>query len=120
MSMMAEEKSQIEISAESIQTGQDIVETFVNLKPLSSLSFTLNPEGLEAISDVVRLVNWGIGKNKPKLKDAALDVLSPLAESEPGIPNNVNLTEFEIKAMEEVLALIDRAASKHKDGVVPR
>ncbi len=120
MSMMAEDMSQIEINVESIQTGHKIVETFANLKPLSSLSFTLNTDGLAAVSEVVRLVHWGIGKNKSKLKDAALDMLLPLAESEPGIPNNVNLTEFDIKAMEEVLTLIDRALSKHKDGVVPR
>ena len=90
------------------------------MKPVSSFSFTLNTDGLSSVSEVLRLVNWGIGKNKPKLKGAALDVLSPLVESEPGVPNNVNLTEYEIKSMEEVLALIDRALSRHKDGVVTR
>jgi len=117
---MAEDKNQIEINIESIQIAQEIIETFTRLKPLSSFSFTLNPDGLAAVNEVLRLIHWGIGKNKPKLKDAALDVLAPLVESEPGMPNNVNLTEFEIKSMEEVLALIERALSKHKDGVVIR
>jgi hypothetical protein len=80
----------------------------------------LSTDGLAAISEVIRLIHWGIGKNKPKLKNTALDVLLPLTESEPGVPNNVNLTEFDIKAMGEVLELIDRTLSKHKDGVVTR
>jgi hypothetical protein len=90
------------------------------LKPLSSLSFTLSTDGLEAVNEVQRLIDWGIGKNKSKIKDAALSVISPLAESDPGLPNNVNLTEFDIKSMEEVLALIERSLSKHKDGVLTR
>jgi hypothetical protein len=118
--MMVEDKNQIEINIESIQTAQKIIEAFASLKPVSSFSFTLNTDGLSSVIEVIRLVNWGIGKNKPKLKDAALDVLSPLAESEPRMPNNVNLTEYEIKSMEEVLVLIDRALSRHKDGVVTR
>jgi molecular chaperone DnaK (HSP70) len=117
---MADDQNKIEINVESIQTAQEIIEAFTGLKPLSSFSFTLSMDGQDAVNEVLRLVEWGIGKNKSKLKDAALGVISPLAESVPGLPNNVNLTEFEIKSMEEVLSLIERTLSKHKDGVVTR
>jgi hypothetical protein len=120
MSIMVADKNQIEINVESIQTAQEIVEAFAGLKPISSFSFTLNTNGLDAVREVSRLIEWGLGQNKSKLKEAALSVLSPLAESESGVPNNLNLTEFEIKSMEEVLALIEKALSKHKDGIVTR
>lgn len=117
---MAADTDQLEIHIEDIQTAQEIVGEIGNLKPLTSLSFTLSAEGLSAIKETLRLIEWGIGKNKSKLKAAALEVISPLADSDPGVPNNINLTEFEIKAMEEVLAVIGRAISKYKDGMVTR
>jgi hypothetical protein len=117
---MAADTDRLEIDIEDIQTAQEIVGNMSNLKPLTSLSFTLSVEGLNAVKETLRLIEWGIGKNKPKLKQAALDVMSPLAGSDPGVPNNINLTEFEIKAIEEVLAVIERALSKYKDGMVTR
>jgi hypothetical protein len=117
---MAADKDRLEINIEDIQTAQEIVGKIASLKPLTSLSFTLSAEGLSAVKETLRLIEWGIGKNKPKLKQAALDVLSPVAGSDPGVPNNINLTEFDIKAIEEVLAVIERALSKYKDGMVTR
>ena len=117
---MAADSDRIEINNKDLQTAQDIVGAITNIKPLTSLSFTLNAEGVTAINETLRLVEWGIGKNKPKLKETALDVLSPLGEADQGMPLNVNLTEYEIKALEEVLALIERSISKHKDGAVTR
>jgi hypothetical protein len=117
---MAVDADRIEIKIEDLQTAQEIIGTFVNLKPLTSFSFTLNGQGLTAVKETLRLIEWGIGKNKPKLREAALDVLSPLVDDDQGVPINLNLTEYEIKAMEEVSVLIERAISKHKDGVVTR
>jgi hypothetical protein len=117
---MATDTDRLEIDIEDIQTAQEIVGNIANLKPLTSLSFTLSAEGSSAVKEILRLIEWGIGKNKPKLKQAALDVFSPLLDSDPGVPNNINLTEFEIKATEEVLAVIERALSKYKDGMVTR
>ena len=117
---MAAVKESIELNIDSIEVAQQIVGTLVGIKPLNSLSFTLSEEGVDAVNETVKLVEWGIGKNKTKIKKAALDTLKPLAESEPAKPINVNLTEFEIKTMEEVLELIERALEKHKDGVLTR
>lgn len=115
---MTAEIDQNEILVEDAETAREIVETIANIKPETSLSFTLSSEGLRAVMASLQLIDWGIGKNKPKLKAAALEVITPLADAEPGLPNNVNLTEFELKAMEEVLAVLERALSKEKDGVI--
>lgn len=117
---MAADVDRIEIKKEDLQTAQEIIGAFTNLKPLTSFSFTLNDEGLTALKETLRLIEWGIGKNKLKLKEAALEVLSPLSDDDQGAPININLTEYEIKAMEEVSVLIERAISKHKDGMVTR
>jgi len=117
---MAAEKESIELKIESIEIAQQIVSALVGVKPLNSLSFTLSEEGVEAVNETVKLVEWGIGKNKTKIKKAALGILTPLAESEPAKPLNVNFTEEEIKAVEEILELIERALEKHKDGVLSR
>lgn len=115
---MAADSEQIEIMVEDIQTAQEIVENIAKIKPLTSFSFTLSSEGQKAVNITLQLIEWGIGKNKAKLKQAALDVVSPLSGTEPGEPNNINLTEFEIKAMEAILGVIERALSKQKDGVL--
>ena len=117
---MAADTDRIEIKIEDLQTAQKIVNTVIAIKPLTSFSFTLKGEGLTALKETLRLIEWGIGKNKLKLKEAAIDVLSPLVDVDQGLPVNVNLTEYEIKAMEEVSALIERSISKYKDGVVTR
>ena len=115
---MTADTDEKEVMVEDIQTAQEIFGAIVKIKPLTSLSFTLSNEGLTAVNETLRLIEWGIGKNKPKIKEAALSVLSPLVDSEPGMPNNVNLTEFELKALGEVLSVLERALSKNKDGVV--
>ncbi|MGD8458588.1 MAG: hypothetical protein PVF83_19600 [Anaerolineales bacterium] len=117
---MAANTDRIEIKIEDLQTAKEIVEKIAGTKPLTSLSFTLNGDGLSSLKETLRLIDWGIGNNKPKLKEAALDVLSPLIDVDQGVPINVNLTEYEIKAMEEVLALLERSISKNKEGVVIR
>ena len=117
---MSTDNNRIEINVVDLGTAMEIIETLAGLKPLTSFSFSLNEEGVSAVNEVLRLVEWGIGKNKPKLKEAALDVLLPLVEPEPGTPLNVNLTEYEVKSLVEVLALIVRALDKHKDGVLSR
>ena len=117
---MAAEKDSIDLKIESIEIAQQVVGTLAGIKPLNSLSFTLSEDGLGAVNETVKLVEWGIGKNKSKIKRAALEILNPLAESEPAKPLNVNFTELEVKSMEEVLELIERALEKHKDGVLTR
>jgi hypothetical protein len=111
---------QLEINEESLGIGLEIVQCLSEIKPLSSLSFKLNDEGVEAVNEVLALAEWGIGKNAYKLKEAALDVFNGMLEHPDGAPINVNLTEYEIKAMKTVMDLIERSLDKHADGVLTK
>lgn len=111
---------QLEINEESLGIGLEIVQQLSELKSLSSFSFTLSDEGVDAVNEVLELTEWGIGENAYKLKEAAIGVFSDILEHPDGAPVNVNLTEYEIKAMEKVTDLIERSLDKHNDGVLTK
>jgi hypothetical protein len=111
---------QLEINKETLSIGLEIVQCLSDLKPLSSLSFTLSNEGVDAVNEVLALVEWGIGKNAYKLKEAATEVFTDILEHPDGTPVNVNLTEYEIKAMEKVTDLIEKSLDKHTNGVLKK
>jgi hypothetical protein len=108
----------IKIDVERIEIAKEIFSTLSALRPLQSFSFSLDTNGMDALNETLVLIDWGIGGNKPKLKEAALEVVTPLSEREAGSPLNVNLTEYEIKAMEEVASVIARALEQQDDGVL--
>lgn len=66
------------------------------------------------------MADWGIGGNKPKLKEAALECLAHMGEAEAGEPVNVNFTEYELKSMAEVLSVIDRALERQEEGILKK
>lgn len=107
------------INPERLELAEEIFKTLADLRPEKSLSFTLAVEGAEAVEDALLIVEWGIGGNKPKLKEAALEVVSAINEVPHGQPVNVNLTEYEIKAMGEVVEAVNKAGESHKEGVLP-
>ena len=109
---------EIKIKPEIVRIAHVIFSEFSNLKPERSLSFSLTDEGVEAINEAKKLADWGIGGNKPKLKETALEHLEILEKSKAGEPVNVNFTEYEIKAMGEVLAVIEKALEIHEDGIL--
>lgn len=111
---------EITINPEIVKVAQAIFTEFSTLKPERSLSFSLTEEGVDAISEAKKLADWGIGGNKPKLKETALEYIEGLEDSNPGEPLNVNFTEYEIKAMGEVLSVIERALENHEDGVLSK
>jgi hypothetical protein len=100
------------------ELGIEIFTVFSELPPEKSLSFVLTEEGVEAIQLAPTLVDWGIGGNKPKLKQTALECLSLMQDAEAGVPVNVNFTEYEIKAMGEVLGVFEKALEKQEDGLL--
>ena len=106
---------ELEINEESLCIGLEIVQCLSEIKPLQSLSFTLSNEGVIAVNEVSTLTEEGIGKNAYKLKEAALDVFNAILEHPDGVPINVNLTEYEIKAMKTVMDVIERSLDKHTD-----
>ena len=111
---------ELEINEKALGIGLEIVQSLSELKPLSSLSFTLSNEGVEAIDEMLALSEWGIGKNAYKLKEAALGVFEDILEHPMGAPINVNLTEYEIKAMKTVRELIDTSLDKQTSGVLTK
>lgn len=112
--------NEIVIDPEVVEVAQNIFIEFVALRPEHSLSFTLTDQGIEAISEAKKLADWGIGGNKPKLKEAAIDYLEVLGEASAGDPVNVNFTEYELKAMGEVLSVIEKALEDHNEGVLSK
>jgi hypothetical protein len=111
-------KEEIVINPEITEVAKGIFTEFAELKPETSLSFTLSEEGVEAISQAIELAEWGIGGNKPKLKKTALEILNKIEKSEPGEPVNVNFTKYEVKSMGEVLSVVEKVLEEHEEGVV--
>ena len=112
--------NEITIDPGFVEVAQNIFSEFVALRPEHSFSFSLTDQGVGAISEAKKLADWGIGGNKPKLKETALDCLDVLEEANAGDPVNVNFTEYEIKAMSEVLSVIEKALDEHEDGVLSK
>jgi hypothetical protein len=108
------------IDVPTVEKGKEIFTALSELRPEKSFSFVLTEEGVEAIQEAIKLADWGIGGNKPKLKEAALECLDYMGEVEVGAPVNVNFTEYELKAMAEVLSVIDRALERNEDGVLKK
>ena len=103
--------------SEDLELARTIFEGFVNFRPEHSVSFILTPEGADVMGDVMKLIEWGIGKNKSKLKDTAIMLLEPILEIEAGEAVNFNLVEYEIKSLREVLSVIEKAiANLSEDG----
>ena len=101
-----------------VELGKEIFSALSELRPEKSLSFVLTEEGAEAVQLAISLVDWGIGGNKPKLKETALACLAEMNEVSAGDPLNVNFTDYEIKAMAEILAVLEKALEKQKDGIL--
>ena len=113
-------KKNIEIDVDRLNQSREIVENLIELKPYTSLSFVLNDDGFAAIEETISLAEWGIGRNKTRIKEAALRVLNRLVAHPAGSPLNVNLTEKESESMDEVLWQIDRALEQHREGVLTK
>jgi hypothetical protein len=111
-------KDALTIRPELLEISKKIFETLSKLRAEKSFSFSLTPEGADALKDAVKIVEWGIGGNKPKLKATAQEIMAEMVLIEHGKPINVNLTEYEVKAMEEVFLAIEKAAESHKEGVL--
>lgn len=108
----------VKINPEILHDAREIFMVLAQQRPEHSLSFVLSAEGSEAINDTFKIVEWGIGGNKSKIKATALELLDMISEVPSGTPVNVNLTEYELKAMWEVVAAIDKAEENHINGLL--
>jgi hypothetical protein len=108
------------INVPIVEKAKEIISVLSEMRHDKSMSFALTEEGFEAIREAEKLAEWGIGGNKPKLKEAAFVCLEMIGSGEPGIPVNVNFTEYELKAIGEVLAVIERALERQEEGVLKK
>lgn len=108
------------IDVPTVEKSKEIFTSLSDLRPEKSLSFVLTEDGVEAIQEAKKLAEWGIGGNKPKLKAAAIECLDHMGEAEAGTPVNVNFSEYEIKAILEVLSVIERALERQEDGILKK
>ena len=111
--------TKVQIEVESVELAKQIMDQLSQVRPEQSLSFVLNDDGVAAIGESIKIAEWGIGGNKPKLKATALEILNSINEVAAGEPVNINLTEYEVKSMEEVLEVLTKALEVHEEGVLP-
>jgi hypothetical protein len=108
----------IEVDANNLEYGLEIIQQISEYRPYSSISFPSSIEVITAIDEVRQLAEWGMGKNKHKMKQAVLEILESIAACSPGDPVNLNLTKYEHKSVKALSNLIKRSLEKRKDGVV--
>ncbi len=109
---------EIKINPKLLETAREVFVTISEQRPEHSFSFVLTEEGYHALEDAIKVVEWGIGGNKPKLKETALEQLAEFMNIAQGNPVNINMTEYELKSMGEVVEAIDKALDSHEDGVL--
>lgn len=107
----------IQIDGSALTTGLEVVQEISEFQPFSSISFLATEIILDAVEETSKLVNWGMAKNKHKMKAAALEIMEHIAEAEPGEPVNLNLDEYQLESMAAAADLIERALGEKKDGV---
>ena len=106
----------VKINPELLEIAVDVFKTLSEQRAEHSFSFLLTEDGYNAVPDVIKVVEWGIGANKSKLKTTALEILTEIAEVEQGVPINVNMTDYELKSMVEVAQAIEKALESHDAG----
>lgn len=111
--------TKVQIDIESVELAKQIMDQLSQVRPEQSLSFVLNDDGFAAIDASIKIAEWGIGGNKPKLKATALEILNAINEVSVVEPVNINFTEYEIKSMGEVLEVLTKALEVHEDGTLP-
>ena len=100
-----------------LNTGLEVMQGIAGFQPYSSISFQVTEKILNAITEAGKLVDWGMAKNKHKMKETALDILDDIQEAQPGEPVNLNLDDYELKSIAAAADLIERTLEDQKDGV---
>jgi hypothetical protein len=109
------QKKEVQIDLEAADLAKEIFEQLSQVRPEHSMSFVLSEEGVAAIGESIKIAEWKIGGNKPKLKATALEILNSIGESAPGEPVNVNFSEYEVKAITEVLTVVTKVYEEHQE-----
>lgn len=108
----------LEVNVANLAFGFEIFQEISECKPYSSYSFQINEQTFNSFDQIRQLVEWGMGKNMPKMKQASLEILDSILSSSPGEPVNLNFSEYECKAMQAVKEIIGRSLEKQKNGIL--
>jgi hypothetical protein len=107
----------LQVDETALETSLEVIQGIADFQPYSSISFLVTENILEAVEEASQLVDWGMAKNKHKMKETALDIMENIQELEPGEPVNLNLDEYELKSIAAAADLIERALDEKKDGI---
>ena len=109
--------TQLQVDEALIKTGLGVINELADFQPYSSISFMMTDQIFSALQEGRRLADWGMAKNKPKMKEAALDIIDEVLLVSPGNPVNLNLDEYQLKSLGEVVSLFSAALENKKDGL---
>ncbi len=108
----------LEVNKNNLEYGSIIIQEISEFRPFSSISFHSSEKILSGIKEVKKLANWGMAKNRHKMKQAVIDILDMIICCSPEEPVNLNLSKYELKSLKALSNLIKRSLEKRKDGVV--
>lgn len=108
----------IELDGQALNLGLELIQRIARFQPFSSISFMATERVLTAVEESSRLVDWGMAKNKHKMKATAVEIMEQITEADPGDPINLNLDGYELDSMAAAADLIERTLDNRVDGVL--
>jgi hypothetical protein len=108
----------IQVSQKHLSIGFMVLKEISTFRPYSSISFQSSEEIISATEEVKRLAQWGMAKNKYKMKESVINTLDLILCCEPEEPVNLNLSKYELKSVKALSKLVKRTLNHQKDGAV--
>jgi hypothetical protein len=108
----------IQVSQKNLNLGYMLLKEISTFRPYSSISFQSSDEIINAVQDIRRLADWGMAKNKHKMKESVINTLDSILYCEPEEPVNLNLSKYELKSLKALSKLVKRTLDQQKDDVV--
>jgi hypothetical protein len=109
---------QIKVSKKDLKIGSILLKELAAFRPYSSISFQSSEEIISAAQEVKRLAQWGMAKNKHKMKESVINTMDLILCCEPEDPVNLNLSKYELKSVKALSKLVKRTLNQQKDGAV--
>lgn len=107
----------LQVDGSKLKAGQMIIQEILQFQPFSSISFFIKENNLQALQETRLLLDWGMAKNKSKMKAASLEIIDLILSTSPGNPVNLNLDEYELKSLAEAGSLLQRAFEQKIEGL---
>jgi hypothetical protein len=108
----------IQLNLNDLKFGAMLLKEIAAFKPYSSISFQSSEEIISAAQEVKRLAQWGMAKNKHKMKESVINTMDLILCCEPEEPINLNLSKYELKSVKALSKLVKRTLNQQKDGAV--